>query len=107
MIHQKTFDFLTVKSPKTPTIYALPKMHKNMTCPPGQPIVSGNGCLTEPASQLVDDYLPPHVKSLSSYTQYTADLLRVLGGIYIPERAWLVAIDVEALYNSTPHSLGV
>lgn len=56
LIYKKTFDLLTVETPRTPTLYALPKVHKHLKFPPGRPIVSGNGCLTEPASKLVDDY---------------------------------------------------
>lgn len=67
----------------------------------------GNGCFTEPTSQLVDDYLRPHVVSLSSHIQDTMDLLRALDGISTPEGAWLVAINVKALYNSIPHHHGV
>lgn len=61
----------------------------------------------EPASKLVDDYLRPNVKSLSSYIQDTADLLRSLDGVCVPEESWLVAIDVESLYNSIPLDRGV
>lgn len=74
--------------------------------PPGRPIVSGNGCLTETISQLID-YLRPHVEGLTSYLQDTSDLLWALEGIHIPKGAWLVALDVEALYISIPHDKGV
>lgn len=107
LIDKKTCEYLTVETPKLPTLYSLPKVHKNMQTPPGRPIVSGNRCLTEPESKVVDDYLQPHVKSLVSYIQDTADLLRSLDGICVLEGVWLVAIDVEALYNSIPHEMGV
>lgn len=42
-----------------------------------------------------------------SYLQDTNDLLRALDGISLPGGAWLVALDVEALYNSIPHQQGV
>lgn len=53
-----------------PMIYALPKTHKSTVEPPGFPIVSGIGCLTEKASQVVDDYLRPHVLSYIQESGY-------------------------------------
>lgn len=69
--------------------------------------MSGEGCLTQFASQLVHDYLQPHILSFTSYAQDTIDLLKVLDGICIPRDLWLVMIDVDALYNSIPHKRGV
>lgn len=96
IIDKNTWEFLSIKAPRMPT---LPKAHKSMDRPPGCSIVSGNGCLTESVSQIVDDYLRPHVMALNSYLQDTTDLLRALNGVVVPEGAWLVTIDVEALYN--------
>lgn len=48
-IDKELCEFLTVKSPRLATFYALPKTHKNISKPPGRSIVSGNGNLTEPA----------------------------------------------------------
>lgn len=82
MIDKSTWEFPNTCNPKTPTLYALPKIHKSIDQPPGRPIVSGNGCLTESASRLVDDYLRPH--ALPPHVQDTIDLLKSLDGIFIP-----------------------
>lgn len=47
-------DFLFCNSPRIPSFYMLPKVHKNLGNPPGRPIISGNEAITEPASQFVD-----------------------------------------------------
>ncbi|XP_077330261.1 uncharacterized protein LOC143964418 [Lithobates pipiens] len=107
LISKKTWEYLNVADPKTPTLYAIPKIHKHALDPPGRPIVSGNGCLTEPASALIGDFLRPFVEGLTSYLQDTRDLLKVLDGMCISENSWLVTLDVEALYNSIPHDLGI
>lgn len=103
LIDDDTYKFINVQYPRTPTFYALPKTHKNLSAPPGRPIVSGKGSLTENASKLVDTFLLPHVMRLPSYIRDTTDLLKHIKGIQIPPDALLVAIDVEALYSSIPH----
>ncbi|KAM5158158.1 LOW QUALITY PROTEIN: uncharacterized protein ACMZJ9_009403 [Mantella aurantiaca] len=37
----------------------------------------------------------------------TMDMLRVINGLHVPRDAVLVTIDVEALYSSIPHDLGL
>lgn len=44
IIDQNTWNFLNTK---VPTFYALPKVHKSITQPPGHPIISGCASLTE------------------------------------------------------------
>lgn len=105
-IDKDTFEFLTVKFPVFSTFYALLKTHKNLKRPPGRPIVSGNGNLTEQASQLVDRHLRPFVTSLFSYTKDTLDLLKQIEGLTVPPDALLVSLDVESLYCSIPHDRG-
>lgn len=73
-------------------------MHKNKDTPPGWPIVSGIGCISEKASKLIDDYLRPFVTSLPSYVQDTRDLLKISDDIIVPAEAWLVTIEVHRRY---------
>lgn len=105
-IDLNTWSYLNVKDPRTPTFYSLLKVHKSLEHPPGWPIVSGCQGLTKNASALVDKYLYPHVTSLFSYVKDTIDLLRNIAGKQIPCNTWLVAVDVESLYNSIPHMSG-
>lgn len=107
LIDKDTLNYLVPKHPRTPTFYILPKAHKNLSQPPGRPIVSGIGSLTDNASKFVDSFLLPHVSGLPSYIRDTSDLLRHIKGIQIPRDSLLVAIDVESLYSSIPHKKGV
>lgn len=59
------------------------------------------------ASSLVDSYLHPHVISLFSYMKDTIDLLRTIEGISLPLGTWLVALDIESMYNSIPQNKGI
>ncbi|KAM5151821.1 cytochrome P450 2W1-like [Mantella aurantiaca] len=105
-IDQQLRNYIRTPYPTLPTFYALPKTHKNLTTPPGRPIVSGCGGITENLCQAVDLHLRPYVMSLPSFIQDTPHLLRTIHDLQVPPGSWLVAIDVEALYSSIPHELG-
>lgn len=54
-ITESEMRYMTVEYPALATFYLLPKVHKPpFDNPPGRPIISGNGTLTEPASKFVD-----------------------------------------------------
>lgn len=88
-------------------MYALPKVHKYIQNPPERPIISGNGCFSEGICKVIDQHLRPHVMELASYTKDTIHLLQMLEKMEVSDLAILVTIDVESLYNSIPHDLGV
>ncbi|XP_040206073.1 uncharacterized protein LOC120937139 [Rana temporaria] len=100
-------DFIRTKHPKTATFYSLPKVHKNKTPIPGRPIVSGIGSISENLSQVIDAHLQPYVTSLPSFTKDTMHFLQTIEGCMLCDQAFLVSIDVEALYSSIPHEKGL
>ena len=106
-VNHDVWEFIRTKYPKIPTFYCLPKIHKDLINPPGRPIVSGSGALTENLSIFVDLHLKPFVTHLSSYIKDTIHLLNKVEHLRVPPGALLVAIDVEALYSSIPHPLGL
>ncbi|CAJ0955578.1 unnamed protein product [Ranitomeya imitator] len=79
--------------PVVPTFYLLPKVHKDPSCPPGRPIVSGMGGLCEPSCRFVDFYLQKCVETLPSFVRDTTDVLRRLDGLILEEDMWLVTCD--------------
>lgn len=106
-ITRDLWDFIRTRHPRLPTLYALPKVHKDIHNPPGRPIISGNGCISEGISQVIDQHLILHVMELPSYTKDTINLLQILMKLEVPDSAILVTIDVESLYNGIPHDLGI
>lgn len=94
-IDQDTWDFVRTRHPRLPTMYALPKVHKNVCNPPGRPIILGNGSISEGASRVIDQYLRSHVLDLPSYTKDTIHMLQILEDLVIPQTAILVTVDVE------------
>ena len=87
--------------------YQLFKVHKSFpegSIPPGRPIVSGRGSITENISKFVDHHTRSIVKTLPSYIEDTRDFLNMCeevnsdGGI--PDDAIIVTVDVTALYTN-------
>ena len=93
--------------PSPGRFYTLPKIHKPGTPPPGRPIVSGNGTVTEVASNFIDYFLNPLVPSLSSYIQDTTHFLRLIEQYRLPPNSIIGTLDVESLYTNIPHDEGL
>ncbi|KAM4015995.1 uncharacterized protein ACNLHF_002507 [Anomaloglossus baeobatrachus] len=107
VITKKVYDGLHVKFPVMPTFYLLPKIHKNPSCPPGRPIVSGIGGLCDAICKFIEFYLHPLVETLPSYVRDTSDVLRRIDGIILESGVLLVAVDVETLYSCIRHRDGL
>uniref|UniRef100_A0A8C5W8X4 Reverse transcriptase domain-containing protein n=1 Tax=Leptobrachium leishanense TaxID=445787 RepID=A0A8C5W8X4_9ANUR len=106
-ISEEEYKFLKSDKPTIATFYALPKVHKNLEKPPGRPIVSGIGNLTQNCSQYIDQILQDQVKTLPSYLRDTKQLLQFMSNLKLPKETWMCSLDVEALYSSIPHSEGL
>ena len=102
------YDYLTHTPICTAQLYMLPKIHKDLSNPPGRPIVTGNRCPTERISQFVDFFLQPGVKSIRSYIKDTTRFLSVLNSIHnLPEGAILATLNVSSLYTNIPNTEGI
>ncbi len=91
---------MKVDYPVTPVIYVLPKIHKDLTNPPGRPIISGIGSLTEKISTFVDFFLKPVVFTLPSFVKDSIDMIQFLKTIDLPDEILFVTFDVESLYTN-------
>lgn len=94
VITRDTWDFIRTRHPHLPMFYALPKVHKDPYDRSGRPIISGNGCISEGISQVIDQHLRPHVMDLPSYTKDTIHLLQILDSLVVSDSAILVTVDV-------------
>ena len=107
-IHESVKKYLTDNTCKTPYLYLLPKIHKQVRPPPGRPVVSGNGGPTEKISKFVDHFLNPTVKEIKSYVKDTTHFVKLVEELgELPNPCWLVTLDVAALYLSIPIDLGL
>ncbi len=106
-ITEKTHKYLTTNNDRTPQLYLLPKIHKDMQDPPGRGIVSGNDGPTEKISKLEDIILQPFVAKTKSNIKDTSDFIRKLKRLgKLPPNAWIIVADVIALYTNIPHQGG-
>uniref|UniRef100_A0A8C5M7U7 Reverse transcriptase domain-containing protein n=1 Tax=Leptobrachium leishanense TaxID=445787 RepID=A0A8C5M7U7_9ANUR len=105
-LNDKETDYLTVKHPRIPVFYHLPKIHKNMERPPGRPIVSGINSVSSKIAEYLDHLLQPIVKRIPSYLKDTGDIIRSLESVVWEEKFFLVTCDVRSLYTNIPHNRG-
>ncbi|XP_075697341.1 uncharacterized protein LOC142662932 [Rhinoderma darwinii] len=107
IIPKNVLSGLMTQYPRIPTLYFLPKVHKNMTDPPGRPIVSGIGGLCDPICRFIDHYLKSSVECLPSYVRDTTDVLKRIDGVSLDADMILVTADIESLYTSIRHADGL
>ncbi|KAM8977149.1 LOW QUALITY PROTEIN: uncharacterized protein RCH25_039876 [Pelodytes ibericus] len=107
IINVKEAAYLTKTNPKTPFLYLLPKIHKNLMNPPGRPIVSGCDSVLQPLSVFVDLHLQPLVLKMRYIKDTTAFLTRIADYRPLDSDTWLCTMDVSSLYTSIPHDGGL
>jgi hypothetical protein len=108
---EKTEMLATDKNPgKFYQTFKVHKKHEKPNLPPGRPIVSGCGSITEKISQFVDYHAKDLVPLIPSYLQDTPDLLRqfeTLNEKDLPKGSFPVSIDVVGLYTNIPTEEGI
>ena len=112
-ISKEELEAMTTADKGPGKFYQIFKVHKKHTppnLPPGRPIISGCGSITENLSKFVDSHAKHLVPEMPAYLQDTPDFLRHLEDLKsepIPEGAFPVSIDVVGLYSNIPHSEGI
>ena len=111
VINDDLSDLLIIDDPKPGNIYFLPKIHKNVSPPPGRPICNTINTPTMNLSKWVDIQLQPLVKKLPSYPQDDNHFLKKINDINknqtLPPNSLLVTWDVKSLYTNIPHKEGL
>ena len=97
------FDYLTTNSPRTPVLYMLPKIHKDMTNPPGRPILSGCGSILEPVGRYINTFPEALVPLQETFTKDSTHMFNLIEGTpFDPGRDLLVTLDIVSLYTNIP-----
>ncbi|CAJ0934562.1 unnamed protein product [Ranitomeya imitator] len=107
LISKRERDFMVQKTPTTPVFYALPKVHEGFSPLKGRPIVSGNDSVSQNCGIYVDKILRQSITALPSYIHDTSDLLLKIEDITVDKGTYLASIDVDVLYSSIPHNMGL
>ena len=90
---------------KTPVFFMLPKIHKQPKTGYrfiGRPVVSGCGSPLNRISEFIDHYLLPEVQRLTTYLKDTADTIRKIEALTLPDNIILATIDVVSMFTSVP-----
>lgn len=107
ILNKREKAYLVPTAPRIPTIYYLPKIHKDPLHPPGRPTVSGIDSITSRIGQYIDFYLQLLVKQTPSYLKDTTDTIKLLESVNIQGDYLLATTDVASLYTCIPHNLGI
>ncbi|XP_043942771.1 leucine-rich repeat and IQ domain-containing protein 3 [Protopterus annectens] len=103
IIDKKTCYHLTINDPTRQHIYFLPKIHKDLSHPPGRPIVSGMGSITEPLSEFLTMHSKPLLLYVRSRIQDTTQFLSIINDMKLDTEWLLCTLDVSSLYTNIPH----
>jgi hypothetical protein len=92
-------------------IFKVHKEHPEGSIPPGRPIVSGNGSITENISRFIDSHAKKVVHRIPAFIEDTPHFLRTLeqqnNSGNICDTDILVTMDVSSLYTNIRHQDGM
>ena len=71
-----------------------------------RPIVAGPSCQTHGLSNLIDIFLHPFTKHVTSYLRDTIDFLNNIPET-LPKVTILASFDIKSRYSNIPHALGL
>ena len=104
-IDRSTFKYLNPvlnkQEIKTPSMYFLPKIHKNPVA--FRPICASNNSPTERISSYLDYFLQPIAKSQSTYVRDTTDFINKIESLVIPTDCFLASADITGMYTNLNH----
>jgi hypothetical protein len=104
VIPSKSANLIHVNNPCPAKFYMLPKVHKNVSQPPGRPIMASNGNPIERLSEYIDEHLKHHLSSIPSYIKDTNHFLEICRNTTLPPNARIVTLNVSSLYTNIPHA---
>ncbi|CAJ0934168.1 unnamed protein product [Ranitomeya imitator] len=108
IIDTKTCEFLRKNNPITPVFCTLPKIHKDLSNPPGRPIVASTDSILSPLSIYLEKILTPITQTSHSFILDTGEFLQCIRELHrVPTNTLLVTLDVKDLYTSIPHLNGI
>lgn len=105
-ISKDEFRFLNIQQPNKPTFYHLPKIHKDLSNPPGRPIISGMNSATCNLSAYLDVFLQDYVRKQPTFIRDSDDVIRLILNTEWIEGLSFLTMDVTSLYSNIEHQRG-
>lgn len=105
VITKKEKIYLCPSFNRIPTIYTVPKIHKNPERPPARPIVNGINSVTSRVGEYLDHFLQTSVDTTKPYLKDTTSFIQKIKNVSFSKNAemYLVTADVASLYTIIQH----
>ncbi|XP_043934403.1 podocalyxin-like protein 2 [Protopterus annectens] len=107
VIEQDLYTFLSNLHPKVPTIFGVPKIHKNAMDPPLRPIVAAQGSKTHNLSKYLDWKLKQLWGKQQHLLKDSWEFLRGITSDLYRSDLLFVTIDVVDLFSVIPSTIGL
>lgn len=86
---------------RIPTIYTVPKIHKDPERPPARPIVNGINSVTSRVGEYLDHFLQSSVTTTKAYLKDTTSFIQKIKDVSFKKGAQIILVCVFIHNNST------
>ncbi|XP_043922279.1 vomeronasal type-2 receptor 26-like [Protopterus annectens] len=102
-----THTYLNMTSPRMPSFFGAPKIHKSVNEPPFRPIVDGRGSILTACAKYVDSLLKPYIAKETQICKDSWGFLDDINKIPFDPNLTFMTVDVKDLYTVIPQQLGL
>ncbi|XP_043922264.1 vomeronasal type-2 receptor 26-like [Protopterus annectens] len=107
LIDLKIYKFLHVEKPRIPTVFGIPKVHKDQMDPPLRLIVAANGSVTAPLAKYIDLKIKHIIDENENILKDSWHFLSKIKPHLYDETTGFGTLDVVDLFTNIPHDTGL
>ncbi|XP_043943254.1 uncharacterized protein LOC122815075 [Protopterus annectens] len=106
-INLDTYNYLHNQNPRVPSVFGIPKVHKDPCDPPLRLIVASEGSITTPLAKYVDVKLKSLSNKGATVLKDSWDFLRQITSNLFSKDIIFITLDIVDLFGSIPHDTGL